>query len=303
MARPGKDVLNDILRSMTIKGSVYFCDSVQAPWTKTFAALDSASFHMVRQGGCNLTINGEMHVLGSGDLAFIEPGCRHVLRSRPADEKLRSHTTHTVLLCGYCRFDDEPIHPLIRALPSLVVLRDHDLRQLNWLRSTLDQLSREYVWRAVSQDVVVDKLTEIMVVELLQHVCDRGERRGFVNALYDRAISRALSCLHADPRRPWTLADIATRVALSRAALAKRFKQQVGSTLIDYLTQLRMHRARELLRGTDLSIQSVAAHIGYESDLSFSKAFKRVVGLTPSGYRKRWSHTGDSIDLFQLNRG
>ena len=73
---------------------------------------------------------------------------------------------------------------------------------------------------------------------------------------------------------------------MSRAAFAKRFKERVGQTMFEYLTALRMQRARNLLRESSLSLYEVASRVGYQSDLAFTKAFKKSIGVTPTSYRK-----------------
>ncbi len=134
--------------------------------------------------------------------------------------------------------------------------------------------------------MVVDKLTEVLIVELIRINFGRSERSGFTGALLDKQISQALELLHAAPEKSWTLDTLASKVAMSRAAFAKRFKERVGQTMFEYLTALRMQRAQMLLRQSDLPLYTVANRVGYQSDLAFTKAFKRLLGVTPTIYRK-----------------
>lgn len=192
----------------------------------------------------------------------------------------------TLLLSGYCRFEAALEHPLLKALPTLSIVREEELLRHAWLKSTLDQLSAEYLSQRPGSAVVVNRLTEVVIVELIRMNFGRAGNEGFVGALFDAPVSRALSLLHAEPQRPWTLDSLAGAVALSRAAFAKRFKERVGQTMFEYLTTLRMQRAQALLRETARPLQDVAARVGYDSDLAFAKAFKRLVGTTPTRYRK-----------------
>ncbi len=98
------EVLSDILRSMRVQGSVYFCDQLQAPWSMDFKDTTSASFHLVRRGECWLMSRDRTERLGAGDLVFVEPGLDHVLASHPPGQEPPMGDTHTLLLCGYCDF-------------------------------------------------------------------------------------------------------------------------------------------------------------------------------------------------------
>jgi AraC-like DNA-binding protein len=281
------EVLSDILRSMRVTGSVYFCDALESPWTRTFKDAESASFHMIRRGQCWLIDADRLEALGPGDLVFAKPDQEHQLSSERPGEVTASPSSQTMLLCGYCRFDAPLGHPLLSSLPSLIVVRSQDLIEHAWLKSTLDQLSSEYMAQKPGSDIVVDKLTEVLLVELVRLNFGREERAAFIGALYDKPVSRALSLMHSAPQEPWTIDGLAAKVAMSRAALAKRFKERVGQTVFEYLTQLRMQKAERLLRGSRLPLYQVANQVGYESDLAFAKAFKRVLGVTPTRYRKR----------------
>jgi AraC-like DNA-binding protein len=160
------------------------------------------------------------------------------------------------------------------------------LLQHSWLKTTLDQLSSEYMSQQPGSNVVVDKLSEILLVELIRINFGRSEQKGFIGALFDKPISKALELMHTDPQKMWTLDKLATEVAMSRAAFAKRFKERVGQTMFEYLTALRMQHAQELLRESELRLYEIANQVGYESDLAFAKAFKRFLGITPTMYRK-----------------
>lgn len=285
------EVLSDVLRSLRVTGSVYFCDNLEAPWRQEFGDPERASFHMVRRGQCWLAADSRDEALGPGDFVFAGPGVNHALNSNAPDRPVDDAMARTLLLCGYCRFETGTNHPLLKALPSLTVVRSEALLGHTWLKSTLDQLSTEYQSQKPGSGIVVDKLTEILIVELIRVNFGRGPHSGFIGALYDRPVARALALMHAEPERPWTIEALAAQVALSRAAFAKRFRERVGQTMFEYLTQLRMRKAQDLLRGTPAPLYEVARQAGYESDLAFIKAFKRTLGITPTRYRRQF-HSG-----------
>lgn len=289
-------VLSDILRSLRFRGSVYFCERIESPWRKTFRDSTYANFHMVRSGQCYVMTKDTTYALVAGDFVFVEPGCEHVLTSGHLNDVTPALSSETMLLCGYCQFDADIGHPLLQALPAVTIIRADELRQHVWLRNTLDQLASEHMSQMPGSETVVDRLTEILFVEVMRVRYSRRENSGFIAAFHDRAILRALTLLHAEPQQSWTINKVARTVGLSRAALAKRFKQRVGQTLNEYLTRLRMGKARDMLTGSTLPVQAIATHVGYESDIAFAKAFKRVLGQTPSRYRKEARPTGAAIE-------
>jgi len=281
------EVLSDILRSMRVTGSVYFCQAVEPPWSMDFSESTKACFHYIRKGDCWLTSGDRVARLGPGDLLYVEAGLDHTLASDEPGKAGQSAQSSTLLLCGYCEFEAPDTHPLLESLPNMIIVTAEDLLQHSWLKTTLDQLSAEYMSQQPGSDVVVDKLTEILLVELIRINFGRAEQTGFISALFDRQISRALALMHADPQITWTLDILASRVAMSRAAFAKRFKERVGQTMFEYLTALRMRHAQALLRESELRLYEVANQVGYESDLAFAKAFKRLFRMTPTMYRKQ----------------
>ncbi len=281
------EVLSDILRSMRVQGSVYFCDYLQAPWSMEFKDTTSASFHLVRRGECWMTSGERTECLGPGDLVFIEPGRDHVLASQSPGQKPLPGEARTLLLCGYCEFARETGTPLLDIFPSLTIVREEELLKNPWLKSTLDQLSAEYMFQQPGAELVVNKLTEVVLVELIRINFGRAEQGRFVQALFDKRLGKALQHLHNGPHIAWTLEKMANEVSMSRAAFAKRFKALVGQPMFEYLTVLRVQRAKELLQETRLPLYAVSSRVGYESDLAFTKTFKKHTGTTPTRYRKQ----------------
>ena len=279
------EVLSDILRAMRVEGSVYFCDMLDPPWTKSFDASASAGFHMIRRGECWATVHGRTEYLGPGDLIFLGADTEHVLSSEPPGRAGQGSGVRTLLLCGYCDFLAETPTPLMNVIPDLTIVRNEELSRHPFLKGTFDQLSAEYMASGPGSELIVNKLTEIVLVELIRINFCREEGSPFLTALQDKPVSRALQYLHEHPEKSWTIQELAQAVGLSRAAFAKRFKALVGETVFHYLTSLRMERAKELLRDTTLPVYEVAERVGYESDLAFTKAFKKQAGQTPRQFR------------------
>jgi len=291
------EVLSDILESMRVQGSVYFCDLMESPWSKDYTGLDQPSFHLIRRGGCWIRSGDVAECLGPGDLVFIGANRDYTMGSSLPGETANDNQPEVLLLCGYCEFDELLDHPLLKALPSLTIVRAEELQAHSWLKSTLDQLSAEYLSQQPGSDIIINKLTEVVIVELIRIDFGRSEKNTFVAALYDKQISHALKLLHEAPEKPWTLETLAAEAALSRASFSKRFKERVGQPMFEYLTALRMQRARELLRRTTPSVYEVANRVGYDSDLAFTKAFKRTTGTTPTRFRKAARGTDESASV------
>lgn len=281
------EVLSDILGSMRLRGSVYFCDHLEAPWSMEFKDTKRASFHLVRRGECWVLSVDRAERLGPGDMVFVEPGRDHELSSHPPGQSLSPGDARTLLLCGYCEFAEETLTPLLDVFPTLAIVREEELLKHAWLKSTLDQLSAEYMAQKPGAELVVNKLTEIVLVELIRINFGRKDQSHFVSALSDKRIAKAMQQIHTNPHIAWTLERMADEVGMSRAAFARRFKELVGQPMFEYLTRLRVQRAKELLRETKLPVYEVASRVGYESDLAFTKTFKKHAGTTPTRFRKK----------------
>ena len=281
------EVLSDILRTMRVRGSVFFCDERKAPWTFDYNRATAASFHVVRRGECWVTAGGRCDYLGPGDMVFIEAGQGHNLSSDPPGKPARNPGAETLLLCGYWEFTQEAALPVGDLFPSYRIVRAEEFQGNPWLKSTVDQLSSEYLSQRPGSELVVDKLTEIVIVELIRVSFGQSEQSRLIRALGDKPVATALEALHRSPETPWTIDKLVERAGLSRAALAKRFRGLVGQPIFEYLTRIRMQRARELLRESALPVWKVANKVGYTSDISFARTFRKLEGMTPTQYRKK----------------
>ncbi len=281
------DILSDVLRSLRATGTVYFCDQLVAPWTKDYPGESMASFHHVRRGGCWFTSEGVEEYLGPGDMVFIEPRRAHQLADKTIRDSENNAQSTTLLLCGYCEFDESLAVPLSSLFPRISIIRDEQLQEHAWLRTLLDTLSSEHMSNRPGTAMVVNKLTEVLLVELIRINFGHGTNRPLLRALSDKQIGHALQLLHNRPEKAWSLETLSTDVGMSRASFAKRFKSLVELTMFDYLTQLRLQRACELLTNTSQSLYEIANSVGYESDLSFTRTFKKKLGVTPTHYRKQ----------------
>lgn len=105
--------------------------------------------------------------------------------------------------------------------------------------------------------------------------------------MHDPQIRQALVLLHDDCARTWTLGALAQQCGLSRTGLAERFRKAMNDTPLNYLRTVRIQNAMRLLSETEQTLEQVAQAVGYQDAFSFSKAFKRTVGIAPRAFRSQ----------------
>lgn len=297
------DVLSDVLQLVRLRGTVYFQSDFAAPWGMAMETSDLAAFHMVVRGHCWLwTADSPPIPLAGGDMVLFTQGDAHWLSDKPggacmpgvsvlADiqqgrSPFRQGDVCTTLLCGHFEFDRELHHPLLQELPPLIHLRGAARHETACLDTAAALITRETSAPRPGTAVVVDRLAEILFIQMLRAYMAETQPDGYWAALNDREISQALTLLHAQPEANWTLDSIARRIGMSRSAFATRFKQLVGETPMRYLTGWRMQKARELLRETNSPLSAIACQVGYHSQAAFIRAFHREFQQNPGAMRQ-----------------
>lgn len=279
------DALSETLSSIKTEGSVYFCDHLSPPWKMDKEPEELAAFHYIRRGHCNVRFNDQNILLTTGDLVVLGHGDRHSLSSTKPETLHELDTTH--ILCGYFKFRSPIPRALSNALPAFVVVTADEIAARPWLKRTLEHLSTEYDAQSPGAAVIVNKLTEVVLIELIRLQLDKSGTLNFISALSDKQIGKALNLLHLHPQKYWTLDILANEVAMSRSAFARKFKQMVGQPMFQYLTEVRIRISSDLLRYNDKSVQDIAENVGYSSDIAFAKVFKEHIGISPVAYRKQ----------------
>lgn len=186
------------------------------------------------------------------------------------------------VLIGTYQMAGEVNARLLAALPPLLTLSHHA-----WDCPYTQVLGEEIVREQPGQDVVLDRLFDLLVISALRVWFARpeGAAPAWYRALGDPVVGPVLRLLQEEPERPWTVASLAARAGVSRAALARRFTTLVGEPPMAYLTGWRLARAADLLRGSERTLAAVAREVGYSTAFALSAAFKRVYGTSPSAYR------------------
>lgn len=299
------DVLSDVLSAVRFRSAVYFQSDFATPWGMAMDSGPVAQFHLVVRGQCWLERgDGSDPVPLSGDDVVVFPrGDSHRLADAPGQSCVpgtavlsainqnaplfQEGPAKTTLVCGHFEFDRSLHHPLIEQLPALIHVRGAENYGCSWLDTAVSLLIAETKNDAPGRSVVVNRLAEILFIQVLRAYWQQPEAAvGYWTALNDRPINQALQLLHEQPQASWTLAEIARRVGLSRAAFANRFRDLVGVPPMHYLTSWRMQKAREMLRDSSLPLFVIANRVGYASEAAFNRAFKREFQQNPGAMRK-----------------
>jgi transcriptional regulator GlxA family with amidase domain len=153
-----------------------------------------------------------------------------------------------------------------------------------FLRAAVDESNR----RRPGGEAVLERMSEMMFVDVLRRYVDSlpPEQTGWLAGMRDPGIGRALALLHGRSGEPWSVESLSEAVGMSRSVLHERFAHFIGQTPMQYLAQWRMQVAAGRLRDTDAKVLEIALDVGYESEASFSRAFRRMVGMAPGAWRK-----------------
>jgi AraC-like DNA-binding protein len=332
------DPITDIFRTMHVTAFGQHRLEATAPWGliggneseekvtpsgKKTSPSDLAHFAMLARGNCWLGVEGnpEPIPLTGGDCILLARDSSIVMRDSPRTRpmstfreiaaKANGNVAHyggggapTTVVCGSLSFDRASLKPVTQLLPSFILIKADQAHTLA-LHITMQALASEMAGQAPGSEVVATRLAEVLFIQILRaHITSEPERnQGWLRAIFDPQVGTALNAVHDSVNTPWTVESLAEAAGMSRSAFAVRFKELLGQTPLEYVTEWRMQKAMQLLEQRDKKLIEVARSVGYESDAAFSKAFKRVVGASPGEYRKRGfegqSHAGMAEALYR----
>lgn len=316
---PLPDPLGEALHTLRMDSSLYTRSEFTDPWGLELPALPGhVMFHVVTSGRCWLEVEGAEHrLLQPGDLALVPHGEGHRLASEPgaAATKLfdlpREQVSEryeilrhggggaaTSMICGAVRFDHAAAHRLVKLLPSMIVVDAWTSPQMDWVQSTLRVMAAEARELRPGGETVITRLADILVIQAIRSwiAQDPAAQTGWLGALRDKQIGRAIALVHREPERAWTLASLASEVAMSRSAFAARFTELVGEPAMRYVARWKMHLALTSLKDGDARIGDLASRLGYQSEAAFSRAFKRFIGFSPGAVR-RSADSASSLEM------
>ncbi|MFT5110923.1 MAG: AraC-like DNA-binding protein [Parasphingorhabdus sp.] len=299
------DVLSDVFATLRLSGTVYFQADFCSPWGMDIKGGNVANFHLVVAGECWLRQAGKSEVvkLQTGDIALFPHGDRHALlhpdnaEILPAERVLNDlqdeqkssknsdKSIDTTLICGHYDYDRSKSHPLLDSLPQLVHLKAS--KQSEWMLAASKLTVAESQIYEQGSNAVVNRLAETLLVQLVRYLANKNDyRSGFLALLGHPKISKAIQLIHEKPHHPWRLEDLADACGVSRTVLSDEFSRCVDLAPIQYLTEWRMHKARDMFVCSQMSVAQVAEHVGYSSEGAFSSAYKRVFGERPGVVRQ-----------------
>jgi AraC-like DNA-binding protein len=276
-------------------------------------------FHLMAKGEGWAATSGESPVrLSAGDIVMFPRGDAHVLSSAPGMRAAKNSAEWTftmrdepkpltlgyhdgvlvpgalapveearnIVVCGFVGCDLKPFNPLIATLPRLLHLPADDVG--GWVKSVLHQAVIESRERRPGSAAVLDRVSEMVFVDAARRYLESlpESAEGWLAGLRDRYVGKALSAIHAQPSRDWTLDDLGREAGLSRSALHERFVRFAGQPPMQYLMNWRMQMAANLLRSSHATVASIALDVGYDSEAAFARAFKRVTGRPPAAWRR-----------------
>lgn len=317
------DPLGEALHFLRMDSTLYVRSEFTAPWGLELPPIDGVlMFHFVVTGGCWLDVDGseraartERRWLGPGDLCIVPHGEGHRLLSaataRPAKLfemphdflsdrysvlRLSGGGAPTHLECGAVKYEHPAARHLVSLLPTIMHVEAAQARHPGWLASTLQVMAAETRAMRPGSETVVTRLADLLVIEGIRAWIERdpSAQRGWFGALRDAQIGRAISFVHREPNRDWSLGTLASAVAMSRSAFAARFSELVGEPPMQYLARYRMHLAMTQLEQGDVRIADLAGQLGYQSEAAFSRAFKRYLGVPPGAVRRKATRQASS---------
>ena len=301
---------------LRMNGAFYCRSELSAPWGMTMPPMPGYLwFHVVISGSFWLEAEGEEEPrqLQRGDLALVPRGEGHALTSDPntpapgilelervelSDRYEVLHIdgggTRSTLVCGAVRFDHPAARNLIEILPHSFVIEASDSPQMDRIQGTLSLMAAEARELRPGGEAVITRLGDIVVIQAIRSwiESDPASHTGWLGALRDPQIGPAISLIHRDPARAWSVAELAAEVAMSRSAFSARFSEVVGEPVMSYVTRWRMQVAHEALRSERVTVAELTERLGYRSEAALARAFKRVTGVSPGAVKS----SGDDLD-------
>ncbi len=319
------DALSDVLRTTRLKGGVFLHAEFTEPWCLSSQVspencarfLDEASdvipYHYVLEGRLRVKTEGEpvlelaagevvlfprndLHILG-GDLSLPPVSGDDVVK--PSYDgglstiSLGGGGDRTRIVCGFLGGEKLDRNPVVSSLPSVLRLDVREGGGAEWIRTTFTYAADEIAAGHMGSATILAKLSELLFVEAVRRYANAMPegQTGWLAGLKDPYVSRALAVLHARLNKDWTVDELGQKVGLSRSALADRFNHVIGMPPMQYLTNWRMQSAAYELRHSNKSILQVALEVGYDSEATFTRAFKRVMDLPPATWRRQLTGT------------
>ena len=322
------DAFSKLLSEVKLNGAVFFSAEFSAPWGFTTSPPSAMAeklapgtehlvlYHFVIDGGAIVQmVDGSSIELTSGDVVIFPHAHQHHMASGKGSvppfpnygisAKIQARDLSPLraggggatsrFVCGYMTCDPYLCRPVLSALPPVFKVNIRTDRSGQWLESSILHLVEEAASGRIGSEAMLAKLSEALFVDTLRrYVAGLPEQQtGWLAGTRDPIVGKSLGLLHSRIAHPWTIADLADEVGISRSALVERFTRYLSEPPMTYLTRWRLQLAARSLERTSRGVAEIAADIGYESEAAFNRAFKREFGQPPGRYRsdRRSSHT------------
>jgi AraC-like DNA-binding protein len=307
LTAPTRDSIDDLLTELKVNSTVYCLSELRAPWGFRVEGRQVAKFHLVLDGHAWLRLDGADPVeLGEGDLVILPRGEAHsvtddldspvrgldrILADHPLDTDARlfygGRGARTRLLCGGFVLSNAVPPALLALVPTVARIDAARSGAAAWLEPTFALLRHEAKHSSPGAQAIFAKLADVFLAQALRSFLVGAQQAGLVltGQPHDDPIDNAIELIRSAPAHRWTLADLAHKVGISRTGFATRFRAATGNSPMRYLTMIRLGLAAGYLATTNLSVDAIARRVGYDSDASLSKAFKREFGVSPGAYR------------------
>ncbi len=293
------DILNEVLQKLRLRSEIFLHARFCNKWVVDIEPLDlKASFHVISHGDCWLRVpdSDTPLALHEGDLViclrnpphFVTPSSAYpaddLARNSPASDDVQGEST--TLICGKCEFLQYSWNPILEGLQNIMVIPTKDSAQTN-LGTIIKLMIAEAEANNASSSAIIDRLSDILFIEAIRTYMQVNEKdRGYLAALKEPRLSKALASFHKTPEQNWTVQTLSEEAAMSRSAFADLFKHMVGMSPMEYVTGWRMQSAYDVLSSDNTSVTQIAENCGYQSEPAFRKAFKKQFGVGPGSVRR-----------------
>lgn len=289
------DALDQLLATFKVQANIFHNGQYCGSWAVDTSGSKKISFHVITHGHCYFSLSQDgahAEYLEEGDIVLFPHDDSHCItsdvsftvptnlsRSKGFEEGVENQGTG--LVCGYFDHEHPMIEHIIKHLPPVMLIRKKDNNpSFSLLMQVLVSESKSSVTGA---EFILNRIAEALLAMVFRY--HLPEEQGVLAAAIHPKLSKVLQAIHASPDTKWTVDEMASLCHISRAGFAELFKSIVGQTPMEYVTQWRLSIAYRMLADQSVTTLEAALAAGYDNESSFSKAFKRVLGVTPGAVR------------------
>lgn len=312
------DALSEVLKIVKLDSAFFHNAEFSAPWSflspesrKLAPYINQSSghvivYHLLIEGKAYARLGGERLEVLPGDVVIFPHGDSHFLESGPQAQCLNVEVELqrifaqgltlsrfggggeiTRFVCGFLVCEPNLSQVFLAGLPPMFKINIRQEQSGQWLENSIRYSMSDTGSRDAGTEAVLARLCEALFMETLRRYMSvlPEKQTGWLAGARDAEVGKALAQMHRQPATRWTIANLAREAGLSRSVLAERFRQYVGVPPVAYLTRWRLQLGAQMLRSSSFSVAQIAAKVGYDSEQSFNRAFRRSFGSPPARYR------------------